>query len=82
MFEHNFDTFSVYTKTQIVDKQLSPPPHKVKAPYKVPHFTLIPLDNYKTNENPLARWLTGFRYLHKNYFSQQNNTLSACQIIS
>ncbi len=30
MFEHNFDTFSVYTKTQIVDKQLSPP-HKVMA---------------------------------------------------
>ena len=25
------------------------------------HFTLIPLDNYNNYENPLTRWLAGFR---------------------
>ena len=38
------------------------PPHKVnRRGDPAEHFTLIPLDNYNDNENPLAGRLTGFR---------------------
>ena len=55
MFEHNFDTFSVYTKTQIVDKQLSPPSLSNGIPVcRDVDFTLIPLDNKKKTRLPIC----------------------------
>ena len=41
------------------------PPHKVKRQGDLAeHFTLIPLDNYNNDGNPLAGRLTGFRCLY------------------
>ena len=48
---HTFVTIPLYTYTQIVDKQLNYLSPLIKSGTdKVSHFTLIPLDNYKTRK--------------------------------